>query len=56
MIHMCRWLASWVKLARISKHNLDLLIMQCDRWLSEEEGRKNVEKRFKERRKKHRLF
>ena len=30
---------------------LDLLIAQCDSWLPEEEGRRNVERRFREREK-----
>jgi hypothetical protein len=31
-------------------HYVDLLISQCDSWLPEEEGRKNVEKRMRRRR------
>jgi len=41
-------------------HYNDLLLEQCDSWLSEEEGMKNVEKRISERAKKkrwiHRIF
>jgi len=32
-------------------HYNDLLIKQCDSWLSEEEGAKNMEKRIREREK-----
>ena len=32
-------------------HYNDLLIKQCDSWLSEEEGVKNMEKRIREREK-----
>ena len=32
-------------------HYNNLLIEQCDRWLSEEEGNRNMEKRIMERRK-----
>jgi hypothetical protein len=34
----------------------DLLIKQCDSWLSAEEGNRNMEKRIMERRKKEREF
>jgi len=33
----------------------NLLIKQCDSWLSEEEGNKNMEKRIKERNKRKRI-
>jgi len=33
-------------------HYNNLLIEQCDRWLSEEEGNRNMEKRIMERKKK----
>jgi hypothetical protein len=36
-----------VALAKHAKHYCDLLIEQCDSWLSEEEGRKNVAKKRK---------
>ncbi|MDR0232114.1 MAG: hypothetical protein LBI82_08355 [Dysgonamonadaceae bacterium] len=31
-------------------HYNELLIVQCDRWLSEEEGNRNMEKKIRERR------
>ena len=36
------------------QHYNDLLIAQCDSWLSEEEGAKNMEKRIVEKAKKMR--
>ena len=43
-----------IDLAKKTKRYCDLLIEQSDRWLSEEEGQKNVEKRiFEEKRKKN---
>jgi len=33
-------------------YNSNLLIKQCENWLSEEEGNRNMEKRIEERRKK----
>jgi hypothetical protein len=36
-----------VKSERLLHYN-ELLIAQCDNWLSEEEGRKNMEKRIRE--------
>ena len=41
-------------LAQQTLHQTQLLIRQCDRWLPEEEGRKNVEIRFNEREKNRR--
>ena len=38
--------------AKKAMHYNDLLIAQCDSWLSEEEGMKNMEKRILERMKK----
>jgi len=35
-------------------HYNGLLIAQCDSWLSEEEGMKNMEKRIRERKRKER--
>ena len=35
-------------------HYNGLLIAQCDSWLSEEEGMKNMEKRLRERKRKER--
>ena len=40
--------------ARKTQHYTDLLIAQCDSWLSEEEGMKNMEKRIREEMKKKR--
>ena len=37
-----------IDLAKRTKRYCDLLIEQSDNWLSEEEGLKNVEKRFSE--------
>jgi len=34
-----------IALAKQTKHYCDLLIEQCDSWLSEEEGRKNAAKK-----------
>jgi len=39
-------------LAENTKHYCDLLIKQCDSWLSEEDGLKNVEERMKKKSKK----
>jgi len=44
-----------VSLAQQTLHMTNLLIRQCDRWLPEEEGRKNVEKRFRERERERRV-
>jgi hypothetical protein len=38
-------------LLRQYSHSLDFLIANCNRWLSEEEGKANVEKYYRERRK-----
>ena len=38
--------------ARKMQHYNELLIAQCDSWLSEEEGMRNMEKRILERAKK----
>jgi len=38
--------------AKKTQHYTDLLIAQCDSWLSEEEGRKYMEKRIMEEMKK----
>ena len=38
-------------LAKQLMWRLDLLIKQCDSWLPEEEGRRNFEKKFREREK-----
>jgi len=38
--------------ARKISHYNNLLITQCDSWLSEEEGMRNMEKRIRERTKK----
>jgi hypothetical protein len=35
-------------------HYTELLIAQCDSWLSEEEGRRNMERQILERQKKQR--
>ena len=37
-------------------HYNGLLIAQCDSWLSEEEGMKNMEKRLRERKRKERKW
>ena len=42
------------QLAKITKHKCDLLITQCDSWLPEEEGRKNVAQHFRNREKEKR--
>jgi hypothetical protein len=39
-------------LAEQTKHYTELFIKQCDSWLSEEEGIRNMEKRIRERREK----
>jgi hypothetical protein len=44
-----------LSMAEQTLHLTRLLIRQCDRWLPEEEGRRNVEKRFREREKEKRI-
>jgi len=44
-----------ISLAQQTLYQTQLLIRQCDRWLPEEEGRKNLEKRFREREKERRI-
>jgi len=39
--------------AKIVEHYNNLLINQCDSWLSEKEGMKNLEKRFKKKKKRN---
>jgi len=41
-----------IALAERTKYYADLLIAQCDSWLSEEEGMRNMEQRFREKREK----
>ena len=41
-------------LAKVVSHKTELLIHRCDSFLSEEEGRKNENKRFRECRKRER--
>jgi len=41
-----------IALAEHTLHYTELLIKQCDSWLPEEEGRKNMEQRIMERQKK----
>jgi hypothetical protein len=43
-----------ISLAQQTLYQAQLLIKQCDRWLPEEEGRKNLEKRFRQREKERR--
>jgi len=38
--------------AQVLSHYNNLLIKQCDSWLSEEEGNRNLEKQIMERKKK----
>jgi len=42
-----------ISLAKCALVHTNLLIEQCDSWLSEEEGRKNMEKQILERKKKN---
>ena len=39
--------------AEHAKHYTELLIKQCDSWLSEEEGMKNMEAKIREKKKRH---
>jgi len=40
-----------IDLAKLSIYRTELLMNQCDSWLSEEEGRKNMEKQILKKRK-----
>ena len=41
-----------LNMAEHAQHYSDLLIKQCDRWLSEEEGMRNAEQQVRERKEK----
>ena len=40
-----------IALAQQTKHHCNLLITQCDNWLPEEEGMKNLREKFKSNKK-----